>query len=613
MSIWQIIRRLVPFIRPHGRWVALSLTLTLLSACAAQVNPVVLRYTVDTIERLLREGRTASQGASLLLLISAALLGKEIVNTGLRYGQNLFGERIRVNVSSRLTQAAVERVLTYRLAFYTDSDNQTGILQTRIDRGAESLTKLVQSAFIDILPLFAGSLLALVLMFLANVYVGLVAAAIMPVYFLLSRRQASLLKGGRRHLRALREEKNNGLHNIIESIVVIKSFVREEYEKEKQLRLQQNLVGAQLRQRQTNFVFDGLKTFVEQIGVVLIIILTAYLVLGGRMSIGAIMFHIMLFGNVSAPIRQLHRIYDEMNDALTYAEGYFQILDADGEVEASGESDVSHLEGTFELQDVSFTYPNGTRALHHVNMKIPRGRTVAFVGLSGAGKSTLLNLLTRFYTPTAGRILLDGKELAEYKTDLLRRKIGLVLQKNHIFKGTIEENIRYGKIDASFAEVSGAARKAYLHEQIERLPHKYASEAHLLSGGQQQRIAIARLFLKDPPIIFLDEPTASLDAVATEQIKNSLDAIKEARTTVVISHSISQIIEADIIFVLKEGRVVEHGTHEELYDRDGTYREIFDASARSLNLDKISRTLEVEPAPDPAHQEHSDARGRSVS
>ncbi|HVG30588.1 MAG TPA: ABC transporter ATP-binding protein [Pyrinomonadaceae bacterium] len=601
MSLWQIIRRLVPFVKPYRRWVIFSLGLTLLGAFAAQVNPVVLRYTVDTIERLLREGRTASQGTSLLLLISAVLLGKEILNTGLRYGQNLFGEKIRVNVSSRLSQFAVEKILTYRLAFYSASDNQTGILQTRIDRGAESLTKLVQSAFIDILPLFANAILALVIMFLANVYVGLVAAAILPVYFLLSQRQASMLKGARRGLRALREEKNNGLHNIIESIVVIKSFVREEYEKEKQVRLQQNLVRAQLKQRQTNFIFDGLKTFVEQIGVVLIIILTAYLVLDLRMSIGAIMFHIMLFGNVSAPIRQLHRIYDEMNDALTYAEGYFQILDADDEIEPSGDLGVSNLQGAFELIDVSFTYPNGTQALYNVNMKIPHGKTVAFVGLSGAGKSTLLNLLTRFYTPTGGRLLLDGHDISEYKTDLLRRKIGLVLQKNHIFKGTIEENIRYGNIDATPREVEEAARKAYLTDQIEGLPNKYQSDAQLLSGGQQQRIAIARLFLKDPPIIFLDEPTASLDAIATEQIKNSLDAIKADRTTVVISHSISQIIDADIIFVLKEGRVVEHGTHEDLYERDGTYREIFNASARSLNIDKISRTLDVELTSAPAN------------
>jgi ABC-type multidrug transport system fused ATPase/permease subunit len=300
----------------------------------------------------------------------------------------------------------------------------------------------------------------------------------------------------------------------------------------------------------------------------------------------------MLFNNVSAPIRQLHRIYDEMNDALTYAEGYFQILDADDQIEKSGTIPVDKIKGGFVLEDVSFVYPNGTPALHHINMTIPHGKTVAFVGLSGAGKTTLLNLLTRFYQPTKGRILLDGVELSEYQTHSLRRNIGLVLQKNHIFKGTIEENIRYGNIHATFQEIQDAARKAYLHDQIEHLPTKYETDAQMLSGGQQQRIAIARLFLKDPPVIFLDEPTASLDAVATEQIKNSIDAIKANRTVVVISHSIAQIIDSDVIYVLKEGRVVEYGTHEELYSRQGTYSEIFNASARSLNIDKISRTLE---------------------
>jgi ABC-type multidrug transport system fused ATPase/permease subunit len=585
---------LLPFVKSYTHWMILSLVLTLLGAFVAQVNPLVLRYTVDTIDALLRQGKSAIQETPLLLIISAILFGKEILNTGLRYGQNLFGEKIRVHVASQLGQFAVEKILKYQLAFFSDNENQTGILQTRIDRGAESLTKIVQSTFIDILPLFANAILALIVMFFANLYVGLVASAILPLYFILSQRQAFLLKGARRGLRALREEKNNGLHNIIESIVVIKSFVREEYEKEKQASLQQNLIQSQLKQRRTNFLFDGLKTFIEQIGVVLIIILTAYLVLDLQMSIGAIMFHIMLFNNVSAPIRQLHRIYDEMNDALTYAEGYFQILDADQQIEASGKLGLANLEGSFELQDVNFTYPNGTPALHHIDMKIPHGKTVAFVGLSGAGKSTLINLLTRFYTPTSGRILLDGHELSEYQTDLLRRKIGLVLQKNHIFKGTIEENIRYGNLNASFEEIREAAAKAFLLEQIEQLPQQFETDAQRLSGGQQQRIAIARLFLKNPPIIFLDEPTASLDAVATEQIKNSLDAIKAERTVVVISHSISQIIDADIIYVLQQGRVVEHGTHEELYENNGAYHEIFNASARSLNLDKISRTLDAE-------------------
>lgn len=592
MNIWEIILRLAPFVKPYKSLVIISLFLTLIGAVVAQVNPLVLRYTVDTIQKLLNEGATAAGSASLLLYISAILFGKELVNIAVRYGQSMIGERIRVNLSSQLAQHAIERILAYKYSFFAADENATGKLQTRIDRGAESLTRFVQRIFIDLLPLFANAGLALVLMFSANVYVGLIASVIMPVYFLLSWRQAGLLKGVRRGLRTLREQKTNGLFNIIESIIVIKSFVREEYEREKQAALQRNLIDAQLKQRKTNYVFDALKTFAEQVGVTFIIILTAYLVLDGQMTIGAIMFHILLFNNVSAPIRQLHRIYDEINEALTYAEGFFEVLDADDAIEESGAIRAENLKGCFELKNVNFTYPNGTQALFDVSMTIPAGKTVAFVGLSGAGKSTLLNLLCKFYPPTSGEITLDGENLFDYDTHLLRRKIGLVLQKNHIFKGSIEENIRYGNMNASFAEIETAARNAYLHNQIEQLPHKYESDAQQLSGGQQQRIAIARLFLKNPPVIFLDEPTASLDAVATEQIKNSLDAIKESRTTVVISHSISQIIDSDVIFVLKQGRVVESGTHDELYEKNGTYSKIFNASARSLNLDKLTRTLE---------------------
>ena len=553
-----------------------------------------MRYTVDTIEILLREGVSAAESTSLLIFITAILFGKELVNIAVKYGQSMLGERIRINLSSELAQFAVERILTYKYAYFASDENATGKLQTRIDRGAESLTRFVQRIFIDLLPLFANAGLALVVMFSANFYVGLVASIVAPIYFLLSWYQAGLLKGVRRGLRSLRETKTNGLFNIIESIIVIKSFVREDYERGKQAQLQQDLIDAQIKQRKTNYVFDALKTFAEQVGITLIIILTAYLVLDQQMTIGAIMFHILLFNNVSAPIRQLHRIYDEINEALTYAEGFFEVLDADDAIEESGKLSVENLEGEFELKNVNFTYPNGTKALFDVNMKIPAGKTVAFVGLSGAGKSTLLNLLCKFYAPTSGEICLDGEDLLEYDTHLLRRKIGLVLQKNHIFKGSIEENIRYGDMKASLGEIKEAARKAYLHDQIENLPHKYSSDAQQLSGGQQQRIAIARLFLKNPPIIFLDEPTASLDAIATEQIKNSLDAIKENRTVVVISHSISQIIDSDVIFVLKEGRVVESGTHFELYEKDGTYSEIFNASARSLNLDKITKTLETD-------------------
>ncbi len=323
---------------------------------------------------------------------------------------------MRVKLSSSLAQYAVERVLTYKYAFFAADENATGKLQTRMDRGAESLTTFVKNVFIELLPLFANAALALVLMYSQNVYVGLVASVVIPIYFVLSWRQALLLRGVRRGLRALREERTNGLFNIIEAIIVIKSFVREEYERDKQYQLQKNLITAQLKQRQTNYAFDAMKTFAEQVGVTLIIILTAYLVLDQQITIGTIMFHVLLFNNVSAPIRQLHRIYDQMNEVLTYAEGFFEILDADDAVEESGELKADKLKGEFVLQDVDFIYPNGNQALWDVNMTIPAGATVAFVGLSGAGKTTLLNLLCKFYQPTRGQILLDGRDLLDYDT-----------------------------------------------------------------------------------------------------------------------------------------------------------------------------------------------------
>ena len=597
MTLKQLFQKIWPFVKPYKWLVVLTLILTLIGSVTAQVNAIVLDRAVDTINALLHEDQFVwGKALKVLITISVVLLSKEVLSAFLTFGQRYFGEKMRILVSRDLAQSVIEKMLTFRVAFFTNTGNEAGKLQTRIDRGVESLSNTVKNFFIDILPLGTSAILAIILMFAANFYVGLVALCIVPIYFYITYRQAKKLSGWRRDMRANREAKSHGIMNIIESITVIKSFNREQIEGNKQLELQNRLTDNQMQTRKLSFLFDGLKSFTEQIGTVLIIILTAYLVLTGYpgMTIGKIMYHVMLFANVSAPIRQLHRIYDDMNDALIYAEGFFDILEADGETEQSGGYRPEKVKGDIKISHVDFTYNNGNKALHDLNMDIRSGSITAFVGLSGAGKTTIVNLLDKFYHPDCGRITLDGVDLREWDTQYLRDNIGLVLQKNHIFDGSIEENIKYGNPQATHEQVMTAARQAYIYDQVMALPEGFNTKATLLSGGQQQRIAIARMFLKNPAIIFLDEPTASLDAVATEQIKNSLDAIKKGRTVVVISHSLGQIIDADIIYALQQGHVEQSGTPDEVYHQGGIYKEIFDASARSLNIDKIAQTLNGE-------------------
>ena len=595
MNIFGLFKNVSPFVKPYRGLVVATLVLTLVGSLMAQVNAIVLDRTVDAVNALIGvKDFSWAKAARILTIISIVLLGKEVLSALITYFRNFFGERMRVFVSKDMSQAVIDKMLTFRMAFFSRQENATGQLQTRIDQGVSSLSRTVQNFFIDLLPLFTSSILALILIFAANVWVGLTALFIVPVYFWITVRQARKLKGWRRNMRDYREMKSHGVMSIIESINVIKSFNREQIESDKQWDLQTKFTDNQMLVRKTSFYYDALKSFVRQVGTVLIIILTAYLVLKGYpgMTIGKIMYHVMLFSNVTAPITQLQRIFDDMNDALIYAEGFFDILNDESEVEPTGTYRPEKIEGNFEISHVDFTYPNGTKALYDVSMKIDSGNITALVGLSGAGKSTIVNLLDKFYEPDSGTITLDGVDLREYDTAFLRENIGLVLQKNHIFDGSIEENIRYGKPDATFEEVEEAARRAYIYDQVVALPNGFASQATQLSGGQQQRIAIARMFLKNPPIIFLDEPTASLDAIATEQIKASIDEIKRGRTVIIISHSISQIIDSDVVYALRKGRVEQGGDPDEVYRQGGVYKDIVDASARSLNIEKLAQTID---------------------
>ncbi len=591
MNTFHLLKKLYPFIRKYRGSLIFALLLTTIGALLSQVTPLVMEYSVNTVQGMLDKPVDKQRILMVVGTLVAILLGKEILSLLIALGQKFLSDRIRFRMAADLYDYTIQRIASYHLSFFALSQNQTGKLEKRIDKGIESLTKTVKNIFVDILPMLANAAFALLLIYKKNVWVGLVATIILPCYIYISREQTLRQKSIRRNIQHVREEKANSLFGLLESIFVVKSFVREKYETGRQQKINQNLTEHEIKHHRTNYLFDGLKSIAEQVGVVMVFTLTIYFVLNREMTVGAILLHIMLFNNVSSPVRHLHRIYDEYTEALTYSEGFFDMIENNKYLSKKGGIHTTDLKGNFSFQQVDFVYPNGKQALKNVSLELKNGKTTALVGLSGAGKSSAMNLLAGFYDPTQGNVLLDGKPLADYDADFVRENIGLVMQKNHIFSGTIEENIRYGDLTATHETIVEAAKKASLHEQILRMPDGYETQARELSGGQQQRIAIARLFLKNPPVIFLDEPTASLDAITTEQIKESIDAVKNNRTVLIISHNISQIMDADHIYVLSEGEIVGHGTHDSLYKDGGLYRDIIDSNARTLNIGRLAATV----------------------
>lgn len=571
MTINSLLKHIMRYVKPYRWLVFVTLTLTLIGSLLAQVNAIVLDRSVDAINILDQQPTLAWDSAmGLLLLISSVLLGKELLAAVVNFGRRYYGERMRILVGRDLMVQVVKHILIFRMAFFTTTGNEPGRLQARIDKGVTSLSKAVNLFFIDILPLFLSAVLALILMFIANVYVGLVALFIVPIYFYVTYVQAERMRAGRRAIYEGQQAVSQNVLNTIENITVIKSFNREKIEGQRQADIQDLVTNLQLSTRKQSYFYTGLKGFLEQIGTVLVIILTAYLVLADvpGMTIGKIMYHVMLFSNVSAPIRQLHRIYDDLNDALIYSEGLLDLLEKTTDEESTGDYHPDEVKGLFEMQHVDFSYPNGTQALTDVSMRIEPGKITALVGVSGAGKSTVVNLLDKFYESDGGSIMLDGVPLAEWDTQWLREHIGLVMQKNHIFDGSIEENIKYGNPDATHDDVVKAAKQAFLYDQVMKLPNGFESSAIRLSGGQQQRVAIARAIASNPKLLLLDEPLSNLDARLRIDMRVELKRLhRETGTTIVyVTHDqVEAMTMSTKVALFKAGEIAQIATPLELY------------------------------------------------
>jgi subfamily B ATP-binding cassette protein MsbA len=325
------------------------------------------------------------------------------------------------------------------------------------------------------------------------------------------------------------------------------------------------------------------------LGMVTVFWLGLWQVITGSLSIGWFIAFIGLVGTIYKPIKTIGTFNAAFQQAMASAERIFELLDLPSEAhDTPGAISISKIKGDVEFRDVSFAYDGGKPVLSHINLRVKAGESIALVGPSGAGKTTLLSLLTRFYNVTDGEITIDGNSIFRLTLKSLRQQVGLVPQETVIFGGTVRENVAYGRFGATEEEIIHAARSANAHEFITQLPNGYdtpiGEHGSRISGGQRQRLAIARVILKDPHILILDEATSDLDAESEALIQEALANLMKDRTTFVIAHRLSTVVNADRIIVLDDGKIVESGTHSQLFARNGLYRKLCDAQFRYGNV-----------------------------
>jgi ATP-binding cassette subfamily B protein len=564
--------RLRAFIRPYLPQIVFNLTLLLAITALSLIVPRVLRQVVDVG---LLAGATDSLVRSALVLLGLGL-GAAALNLCQRYLSEWIAARIGYDLRNRLYDHIQRQPFTYH------DHAQSGQLISRCIEDVRSIERFAGSAIIETIQFVLLTVGILWLMAADNLKLAVIALLPMIPLVYMTLEFGTRIGGLFFKVDFAVGEVSNRLQENVSGVQVVRAFAREDYEIERF-----NIANREVFVHWVHVIDQWarimpLSNFLIALGTILLLWFGGPMVLDGTVTLGELVAfnsYILLLG---APAQQLTQLVNAAGEASAGAQRVFEVLDRQPEIESPrGAERLGQLRGEVEFQGAGLSYlDERTPALDGINLKVEPNRIVALMGQTGSGKTSLVNLIPRFYDVTAGRVLVDGRDVREADLVSLRRQIGIVLQTSLLFSDTIKANIAYGRPDATDEEIFAAARAAQAHEFILELPDGYATvvgeRGVTLSGGQRQRVAIARALLMDPRILILDDSTSSVDTQTEKLIQSALDSLMEGRTTFVIAHRLSTVRRADLIVVMDKGRIVQRGTHKELLKRVGLYRQIYD-------------------------------------
>lgn len=562
------------YYKPFRGIFAADMFFAFLAAASTLVIPLIVRYITSTVVYLPKE-----QIPGKIMMLAAGMVGIVLVQCYSNYFIGNYGHVMGAKIEYNMRQEIFAHYQKLSFSFY--DDQKVGQLMSRVTNDLFDITELLhhgpEDVVISIIK-FAGTFTILLML---NWRLAVAAVILLPVMFVFAYILNKKMKRAFKRNREKIAEINASIEDSLSGIRVVKSFANERVEMEK-FRVGNDgfLASKKNSYRYMGTYNAGLTAFITLITVV-VVVAGALGLCRGQVPIPDLLTFLLYIGNFTEPVQKLINFTEQFQNGITGYERFREIVSLEPEIqEAENPIVPDSLRGEVVFDDVGFRYEEGqSKVLSHVSLQVKEGEYVAIVGSSGAGKTTLCNLIPRFYEVTFGAVLVDGIDVRQYSLEGLRQNIGMVQQDVYLFAGTVFDNIRYGKPGATKEEVIEAAKNANAHDFIMGLPDGYdtniGQRGVKLSGGQKQRLSIARVFLKNPPILIFDEATSALDNESEKVVQESLEKLAKNRTTFVIAHRLSTIRNAKRILVLTEDGIVEEGTHEELINKHGVYYQLY--------------------------------------